>query len=240
MRSRLLGGVDYASALRGLRHRRVNFSADEVSAPAWHFDTHRHHIALEHPGPPAPGGAWESARELIRDYEFSPPEIVRAVYDRRSPLLGRDMLLEGRFHGARFHMGVRVTAVTDEVRGNSQRVWGWSYETLEGHLERGRLSYEVVKNLRTGVVWFVIRGFSRVSPDVGPLLRLGWRLFGRRTQLRFYARCGARLRGLVRLRMAGVAITPNTFGESRLVLVPSGTRPGMGDRLGLRWHHPST
>ncbi|MFD7780744.1 DUF1990 family protein [Streptomyces sp. NPDC059753] len=45
----------------------------------------------------------------------------------------------------------------DETRGcggSESRVWGWSYQTLEGHLEQGELTYEVVKRLRTGAVEF--------------------------------------------------------------------------------------
>ena len=71
-------------------------------------------------------------------------------------LAGRYMLLEGRFFGLRFYLGVRITRVTDETRDgySGERVWGWSYQTLQGHLEQGRLSYEVIKNLASGQVTF--------------------------------------------------------------------------------------
>lgn len=63
------------------------------------------------------------------------------------------MLLELRFAGLRFHVGVRVAKVTDGVRtddGRQAAVWGWSYRTLEGHLEAGEMAYEVRKWLDTG------------------------------------------------------------------------------------------
>src|SRR4029450_3129552 len=105
------------------------------------------------PGPPQPGGPWERARELMRDYEFADPAIVRAVYRPDRPLEGRDMLLEVRFWGLRFRFGVRVGGVIDESRtvdGRDVCVWGWSYSTLQGHLEMGQMEYEVWKWLGAG------------------------------------------------------------------------------------------
>lgn len=124
-------------------------------------------------------------------------------------------------------MEVRVTEVIDETR-DRDRVWGWSYETLEGHLERGKMTYEVVKNLDTGVVEFRITGFSQGSPTLGPAIRLGWYLFGRRTQLGFYDRCGRRLRKLVQAGLRG-EVPPSARREpleiEDLVLAPSDTEP---------------
>ena len=82
------------------------------------------------------------------------------------------MLLEGRFFGLRFYLGVRVTGVFDEERDaddGPERVWGWCYQTLQGHLEQGRLSYEVIKNLATGQVAFRVTGYSRRAPIQFPL-----------------------------------------------------------------------
>ncbi|RCW39575.1 uncharacterized protein (UPF0548 family) [Halopolyspora algeriensis] len=239
MRARLLGGTDHARALRELRHRRVNFTAEQVHPAGWHFDTHRHPVAYERPGPPEPGGAWELACELVRDYEFSAPELIRATYDRHVPLSGRNMLLEGRFFGLRFYMGVRVTHVVDEER-DGIRVWGWGYETLKGHLEQGRMDYEVVKDLTSGLVEFVITGYSRRAPTLGPLVKLGWWLFGRRRQLRFYRECGRRLRTLVHAGLAGSPQPAPLLREGSVVLAPSGTRPARRDRVTFRRHHPGS
>ncbi|MHB6911600.1 DUF1990 family protein [Streptomyces sp. DB-54] len=167
----------------------VNYSADEVRRPSWNIDTHCTTLPAERPGSPEPGGSWEHACRLVRDYEFSPPEIVRALYDPSAPLLGRSMLLEARFHGMHFYCGVRVTEVVDEVRDHTRRIWGWAYETLEGHLERGKVTYEVVKRQDTGEVQFLISCHSQGAPTLDWITLLGWRLFGRRTQLRFYRRC---------------------------------------------------
>jgi uncharacterized protein (UPF0548 family) len=190
----VFGRLDAERAWRDLATARINYSVDEVRRPEWNIDTHRHPLPAEGPGEPEPGGPWERACRLVAGYEFSPPEIVRALYDPAVPLLGRDMLLEARFHGMHFYCGVRVTEVVDETRENGDRVWGWAYETLEGHLERGKVTYQVVKHHDTGRVEFVAESYSQGTPTLDRLTFLGWRIFGRRTQLRFYRRCGERLR----------------------------------------------
>lgn len=241
MRDRLLGNIDYAAALEDLRDRPVNYDPAEVRPPQWRFDVHRHPIARERPGPPEPGGAWELACALVRDYEFTPPELIRAVYHRRDPLLGRDMLLEGRFYGLRFYLGVRITEITDEVRPG-ERLWGWSYQSLKRHFERGKVNYTVVKHLDTGQVEFVAYCHSQLAPTLGPIMRLGWVLFGRRTQLRFYRRCGEQLQRLVQATLAGDRDAParqEPLEINDLVLVPTGAEPHPLDRLTIRRHDPA-
>jgi uncharacterized protein (UPF0548 family) len=137
----------------------------------------------------------------MRDYEFADPAIVRAIYRRDSPLEGRDMLLEIRFWGLRFRVGVRVGGVIDETReldGRQARVWGWSYATLQGHLEMGQMDYEAWKWLDTGAVEFRIHVASKASRIGNPVIRLGFRIFGRREQVRFARRACERMAYLVR------------------------------------------
>ena len=150
----------------------------------------------------------------MRAYEFADPEIVRAVYRPDSPLAGRDMLLEVRFWGLRFRFGVRVGGVIDETRtveGRDVRVWGWDYATLQGHLEMGQVDYEVWKWLDTGAVEFRIHVVSRAGRIGNPIVRLGFRLFGRRRQVRFARRACERMACLV----AGEPAVP-TAGEIRI------------------------
>ena len=61
-------------------------------------------------------GAWESARRLTVDYQLADPSVLRAIYARDAPLEGRDMLLQVRFLGLRFSVGVRVGEVYEEIR----------------------------------------------------------------------------------------------------------------------------
>lgn len=227
-------GIDCERVLRNLRRRSVNYSSEEVDDRNWNVDTHRTALPPERPGPPEAAGSWVTAAGLIRDYEFSAPQVVRAVYDPAEPLLNRTMLLEGRFAALRLHLGVRITDVIDETRSQGQRAWGWSYDTLHGHLERGRLTYEVVKHQDSGHVEFVISACSQPAPTLGPVLRLGWAVFGRRRQLLFYRSCGRRMHQFVRARR-GQQRPPRTGG---LVLAPSDARPHPLDRLALHRTDP--
>lgn len=226
---RLYGGRD--RALRSLAERIVNYSLPDGRSPTqaagWHVDTMRHVLAHEPPGDPVPGGAWHIARRLVRDYQFAEPGIVRALYAREDALLGRNMLLEGRFFGLRFDMGVRVTSVIDETRGAAERVWGWGYQTLQGHLEEGELTYEVIKQLRTGDVQFVITGYSRRAAISNPVVRWGFVLFGRLTQRRFYRGSVRRLDGLVRAELQGAPkLAAEVLPGGALILAPAHARPG--------------
>jgi uncharacterized protein (UPF0548 family) len=242
VRQRLFVSVDEAVTLGQLHHRQINY--DPALAPQdgradghWHVDSGDIVIGREPPGPPVPGGAWETGCALVREYEFAEPRILRAVYRRGSGLAGRDMLLEGRFFGLRFHLGVRVTGVIDETR-DTERVWGWSYQTLEGHLEQGRLSYEVIKQLDTGRVLFRVSGYSRMAPIPNPVVRLGFQLFGRWTQQRFYRAVQLRLRRLVAASQRGAALPSPAVRADGLILAPSGTTPHPLERLARSWLHP--
>ncbi|CDR01262.1 DUF1990 family protein [Streptomyces iranensis] len=230
----IFGRLDAVRVWRRLADAGVNYSVDEVRRPSWNIDVHRTAIGKERPGPPESGGPWEQACRLVRAYEFSPPEIVRALYDPAAPLLGRDMLLEARFHGMLFYCGVRVTKVVDETRDETDRVWGWAYETLQGHLERGQVTYEVVKRQDSGEVLFVVSCHSQGAPTLDRITLLGWRVFGRRTQLRFYRRCAERLRRFVEAALRGEHPLPSPpSAAGHLVCAPSDTRMHRLDALAI-------
>ncbi|MEX2550037.1 MAG: DUF1990 family protein [Nitriliruptoraceae bacterium] len=172
---------------------------EAVSDPRWQVDRRCIALPSEAPGPPQPGGPFAVACGLLESYEMADPALVRAVYDAAAPLDGRDMLLVGRFYGLRFPMGVRVGGVfdgPDEVDGAPVHRFVWHYRTLEGHLERGQMDYEVVKHLEDGRVEFRIAAYSQRGPIRNPIVRLGFAFFGRCTQLRFYARASERMRTL--------------------------------------------
>lgn len=248
MREPLFSHVDEAAALDKLAGLRVNY--DQARAPEqgaetveghWHVDSGATVIGRERPGEPERDGAWETACRLVGEYEFADARIVRGVYRRDAGLLGRDMLLEGRFFGLRFYLGVRVTSVIDEERDTGdgpERAWGWSYQTLDGHLEQGRLGYEVIKNLGTGLVTFRVVGYSRPAPIGNPVIRLGFGLFGRWAQQRFYRNIQARMAALVATAQRGRPLpTPQTRPDG-LVLAPSGVRPHPLEHLARAWIHP--
>ena len=246
MRPSLLARVDEASALDSLRGRQVNYDparAPEDGRPEghWHVDSGATLIGQEPPGDPVDGGPWEMARELVTQYEFADDRILRAVYRQDQDLHGRDMLLEGRFLFLRFYFGVRVTGVFDETRDTDrgpERVWGWCYQTLQGHLEQGRISFEVAKNLVNGQVGFRVTGYSRAAQIPDPLVRFGFSLFGRRTQTRYYAAVQSRLYRLVQQAQRGDPLPKPAVQPDGLVLAPATARPHRLDRLTVRWVFP--
>lgn len=247
-----LGSPATRRVLARLHERPVNFAVDPAPSESdgWKVDDHSQPLPPEAPGPPEPAGSWEIARRLIRDYEFADPRIVRAVYYPDAPLEGRDMLLVGRFFGLRFRLGVRIGGVVDERRtvgGRPVQVWGWDYRTLQGHLEAGRMDYEVWKWLDTGDVEFRIRRVVRTARNPNPVVRAGWALFGRWMQQRFVRRACERMAAFVRYELAGgqgscppravdvIGATPlkagRVFGFGfepwfRVAAAPFGIRPG--------------
>ena len=187
---------------RGFNFTPISFD-DAVRDPSWRTDRRSTRLRSEPPGPPRPGGPFEVARRALIRYEAADPRIVRAVYDAREPLDGRDMLLVGRFLGLRFLMGVRVGDVVDrpeETAAGRVYRFAWNYRTLEGHLEEGQMDYELVKVDATGAIDFRIRSYSRMGKIANPVVRWGFRLFGRREQVRFYERTVERLRTIVEER----------------------------------------
>jgi uncharacterized membrane protein len=179
-------------ALDELHDKGPNFDVrrrDELTPESgWHVDEYRQPLPPEPPGQPLPDGSWRAAQRLMRDYEFADPSLIRAIYYPDRPLEQRDMLLEGRFLGLRFYFGCRVGGVNDELRMVDARpvqVWGWNYRTLQGHLEMGQMDYEVWKWLDSGAVEFRIHVVSKPAQMPDPVIRLGFRLFGRAMQRRF-------------------------------------------------------
>ena len=55
------------------------------------------------------------------------------------------------------------------------------------------MAYEIYKWADDGAVEFRLHAVSRASGEGAPWARLGFRLFGRREQVRFYLRCCERI-----------------------------------------------
>jgi hypothetical protein len=200
--------------------RTVDFSAER----GWRIDDYRQPLPAEPAGPPLPDGSWETARRLMRDYEFADPKIVRAIYYDDRPFEQRDMLLELRFHGLRFHAGVRIGGTRDEttmIDGRRVRVWGWNYRTLHGHLEMGQMDYEVWKWLDSGAVEFRIHAVSRPAAIRNPIIRLGFHLFGRREQLRFARHACYRMAQLVTAELTPGVAAPILRTADNVTLAPA-------------------
>jgi uncharacterized protein (UPF0548 family) len=191
-----------------LAERRVNFDNTKTGAyasePGWRLDDMVEALPHENPGPPGEEGSWKVAREVMDSYQLADPRVVTATYDSDLPLSGRDMLLRIRFAGLRLRVGVRLGEAYEETRKVDDRevqVFGWSYSTLEGHFEEGQMNYELWKWQDSGDVEFHLKAISRAARTGPLLLRTGFRLFGRRNQLRFYRQVCRRIRRLTEAQL---------------------------------------
>jgi uncharacterized protein (UPF0548 family) len=193
--------------LARLERRKLNFDPDGADgygpSTGWRRDDFHQDLPAEAPGPPLEHGSFAVAQRLMRGYQFADPSIVHAYYDPRGPLLGRTMLLSVRFHGLRFHAGTRVVEeyerTLEDDEGRPVHLWGWGYGTLEGHFEKGRMDWQLWKWTDTGEVQFRIHAYSRRAAGRNPIIRLGFRLFGRREQLAFLRSTLQRMEALTTL-----------------------------------------
>ena len=158
------------------------------AAAGWHVDAREAPLPSEPPGPPALHGSFAEACAIVQAYKFPPSKLIRGRFDPSAPLQNRAMLLTARFLWMTFELPVRVSRVIDttrEGRHGSEHAWGYSYQTLAGHLERGEITFEIVKQLATGEVAFRIHSFSQTGHIANLVHRLGFRLVGRRLQAHF-------------------------------------------------------
>ncbi|MCC7052098.1 MAG: DUF1990 family protein [Gemmatimonadaceae bacterium] len=159
-----------------------------VTAQGWHLDAREAALPAEAPGPPGADGSFAVACHILEQYAFPPRRLIRGSFDPAAPLDNRAMLLTARYLWMTFELPVRVSRVIDMTRAGqhgSEHVWGYSYQTLAGHLERGEITFEIVKVIDSGAVVFRIHSFSQTGHIANLVHRLGFRLVGRRLQRRF-------------------------------------------------------
>jgi len=186
-------------ALEGLSARASTGPTSEDDTfrdPTWHHYYSEALIALEAPGPPEPGGAFERARAGIADYSFSDPSTVQGYFDARRELLGRPMLLELKVLGLHLLCGVTVRAVRDERTADTS-TWGYRYDTLEGHVEAGAEWFLLSKEHATGKVRFRIQATWREGTLSNWWTRLGFSVLSARYQRTWHRTAYARLRALL-------------------------------------------
>lgn len=197
----------YRAKIDALTNLPLNFewekTHDYTEASGWRVDDYEAELPDEPPGAPIEAGPWDIAKRMIHDYKFPDPHIVTGIFVPEDALEKRVMLLRAHAYGLTFYFGVRVGDVIDEERddpqgGGRQRVWGFNYRTLQGHYERGQIDFTVVKWLTTGKVAFHIHAFSQTGEIRNILIRIGFRLLGRRVQKRFAQRAMVRMQDLVR------------------------------------------
>jgi len=183
-----------------------------IASAGWNVDAREILLPAEQPGSPEPDGSFEIAKGILTDYTFPPPQLIRGRFDPSVPLDGRGMLLTAAFLWMRFDLPVRVSRVIDEARvgpNGDERIWGYSYQTLSGHIERGEITFEIKKLLASGEVQFRIHSFSQTGHIANPFYRLGFRIVGRRLQARFALESLRNMERLViaaRLRQTLIAV----------------------------------
>jgi uncharacterized protein (UPF0548 family) len=205
----LLGSAKIRRTLGELPQKRLNFDVaalvDASPSSGWTTTDLRQPLPSEPPGAPVDGGSWQIARRLMSGYEFADPSIVRAYYDPAVPLERRNMLLRLQAFGVAHFVGVRVGEVYDHTReldGRTARIWGWNYRTLEGHVERGQMDWEVWKWLDDGRVEFRVHAVSRPARIPNLIIRVGFRLLRGHERQAFLESTKRRMRTFTELALA--------------------------------------
>jgi len=184
--------------LAELKDRTVNFDTpleQMILANGWTIDGSHDSIGTEPEGPPVADGLFERAKQALINYDFSDPSIVMGHYDPDDPFVGRDMLLELKVPGLRFLGGVRVHSVREEVE-HGTTLFGFRYDTLEGHIERGFEWFLLTKDHETGEVHFRIEAHWQPGNFPNWWSRLGFRLLGEHYRSLWRHRAPQRLRRL--------------------------------------------
>ena len=187
-----------AGVLTDLAARALNFepAADTASLDAtWRRADDAVDLIPEPPGPPVPGGSFQRAKAFVAAYRHPDPGRLVGVYDPKVALGERTMLLQARFLGLGFRFGVKTTTPVEEVRETNDgpvHTWRYGYRTLEGHFERGEITFEVQKHERTGRVVFRMHSYSQLGAISNPFYAVGMRVFGRFLQRQFVHRAFAR------------------------------------------------
>ncbi|HET9449601.1 MAG TPA: DUF1990 family protein, partial [Aggregicoccus sp.] len=158
-------------------------------------------LGREPPGPPQPGGLFERARTVLETFDFSDPRIVRWHFSAEEPLQGRTVLLELRSlnQKLRYLCGARVGGTRLEY-GDTCSIYGFSFETLAGHIEAGREWFLLRKDHESGEVSFHIEAAWRPGQFPTWWSRVGFALVGRRYQRAWHRLTQLRLRELTRHR----------------------------------------
>jgi uncharacterized protein (UPF0548 family) len=187
---------ELAERLAALAALPLNFSAEfseMTTKNGWTVDGSDSALGFEVAGPPAEDGLFERAMQGITRYVFSDPRIVQAYFNPALPLPGRNMLLELKVFPFHFLAGVRVHEVQRES-DDRRTIFGFRYDTLEGHIERGAEWFVLTKDHSTGEVRFRIEARWRLGDLPAWWMRLGFTLFGEPIRTMWRNRASRRLR----------------------------------------------
>ncbi len=155
-------------------------------------------VGAEAPGVVEENGPFSRGRTAITRYEFSDPAIVVGHFDQETPLLGRNVLLEMKALRLLHYLGgVRISAVRSEG-SDEETIFGFRYETLEGHIERGIEWFLLTKDHKTGRIRFRIEAAWQPGQFPNWWSRLGFSLLGERYQYHWHRRAHEYLAEIMR------------------------------------------
>lgn len=223
------------SYLKALAHSPTNFRAnwDEMTtANGWTLDGSKAHIGTEAPGVPFPNGLFARAQQAMINYDFSDPYIVIGHFDPQVPLQGRPMLLEIKVLGLHFLSAVRVAAIRDESV-DDVTTFGYRYDTLRGHIERGSEWFLLTKDHKTGEVWFQIDAHWRTGQFPNWWSRVGFKFLGEAYRAYWRRRAAARLIQLAHQAVEKAVAKPGHLAH-RGDMTPKRTEPAPGTAPGPR------
>lgn len=219
--------ADRLVALADLPHSVPPAPLDELDVEqGWRVEHSEAVVGRELPGPPAAEGLFERAKQALDAYAFSDPTIVEAHFDPANPLLGRHMLLELKVLGLHYLCGVEVVDVKDEDYDHTS-VFGFRYDTLAGHLERGGEWFVVTKDHATGEIRIGITSRWRLGDMPNAWTRAGFRVLAPYYRALWLRRAHERLRAL--LATTTIELRPR---PARVVDEgpPTGSRPPLAQR----------
>jgi uncharacterized protein (UPF0548 family) len=172
--------------LDALASKARNFDAVEeemTGEGGWHHYHSEAVIARE----PEGDTFFARARAAVAGYQFSNPSIVVAHFDPATPLLHRRVLLEIKVLGLHYLCPAVVTRVRDEPA-----VYGFRYDTLEGHIERGVEWFLLTKN-EAGEIRFRIEARWQRGELPNWWSRLGFILLAGHYQRRWHRQAHRRM-----------------------------------------------
>jgi uncharacterized protein (UPF0548 family) len=190
--------VEQLEHLRALERNFPETSTEEMTrAAGWRLRESEALVARESPGRPLRAGPFARAKDVITGFAFSDPSIVRAHFDARQPLLGRRMLLDLQAAGMHMLCGTIVSAVRDD-RDEGESAFGFRYDTLKGHPERGIEWFVVTKNHDSGEIRFHVRSRWRDGDFPNWWIHAGFLALAPHYRRRWLRRAHERLAKMIR------------------------------------------
>ncbi|MFL5242012.1 MAG: DUF1990 family protein [Gemmataceae bacterium] len=155
---RFLGQQPYLS---DVEHLSVSAGVECGPRPRDRRDHYERVVAREAPGEPQAEGPYERLAQAIFRYEIFPKWLVEGVIRRGPVQVGDTVGIVYHFlPGIDLFFSARVIACFDK---REPTVWrtGFTYQTMMGHPELGEETFQVEKDLTSGIVKVSMRSWSR-------------------------------------------------------------------------------